>query len=79
MAHNRVMIVDGRPDWMRKEDELMACLSRCPLFKRCSTRAGTACRHLGGDVIPKIRNKRTGGMQHAELVRRKRKAAQVET
>jgi hypothetical protein len=50
-----VLIADDRPDWMRKEDKLMACMTRCHLFQKCSSRMGTDCKKLGGNEIPKIR------------------------
>ncbi|MFC3883771.1 hypothetical protein ACFOU2_09765 [Bacillus songklensis] len=55
MIGNQVVIVDDRPDWMKKEDDWMACRTRCPLFRKCSTRVGSQCKKFGGDVIPKIR------------------------
>jgi hypothetical protein len=55
VALHDVVITDTRPDWMKKEDEWMACRTRCSLFKRCSTRVGTDCKKFGGYVIPKIR------------------------
>lgn len=55
MNSDRVVIVDGRPEWIKKEDEWMACRTRCPLFRKCSTRVGNQCKKFDGDVIPKIR------------------------
>jgi hypothetical protein len=52
---SQVLIIDDRPRWMVKEDKLMACMTRCHLFKRCSSRIGHNCKRLGGDVIPKVR------------------------
>jgi len=50
-----VVIVDDRKPWMIKEDREMTCFSRCPLYKRCSTRKGFDCKRLGGNDIPKLR------------------------
>ena len=50
-----VAIADDRPDWMKKEDNIAACLSCCRLFKRCVSRMGFDCNRLGGTEIPKIR------------------------
>lgn len=66
-----VLIADDRPNWMKKEDEVMACMLRCSSFKRCSSRVGTECKHLGGTVIPKIR----GGSNGKEKPRYRKSAA----
>lgn len=66
-----VLIADDRTDWMREEDEVMACLTRCSSFKRCSTRIGTQCKRLGGTEIPKIR----GGTNGKEKSRYRKSAA----
>jgi hypothetical protein len=50
-----VVIADDRPAWMIKEDRMMACLTRCSLHKRCSSRFGMDCKRLGGTEVPKIR------------------------
>jgi hypothetical protein len=50
-----VLIADDRPKWMRDEDRRMACMTRCSLYKRCSSRIGSDCKKLGGSEIPKIR------------------------
>jgi hypothetical protein len=50
----QVVIVDSRPDWMKAEDRMAACM-RCSLFKKCSSRFGYECKKLGGSEIPKIR------------------------
>ena len=52
----QIVIQDTRPEWMRAEDALFACMIKCSLYKRCSTRSGFDCKHLGGHVIPKIRS-----------------------
>lgn len=49
----QVTIIDARPDWMKAEDELMACMS-CHYFRRCKSRIGYECKHLGGTEIPKV-------------------------
>ncbi|EGL82085.1 hypothetical protein CathTA2_2448 [Caldalkalibacillus thermarum TA2.A1] len=54
MIVQQVQIIDTRPDWMIKEDELMHCL-HCRFFRRCVTRCGRKCKVLGGTVIPKLR------------------------
>lgn len=51
----KVIIADDRPAWVKAEDKAMACLTRCKLNKRCSSRLGTDCKRLGGNEIPKIR------------------------
>ena len=61
----KVLIADDRPDWMKEEDEVMACMTRCSSFKRCSSRIGTQCKKLGGSEIPKIR----GGLNGKEKPR----------
>jgi hypothetical protein len=53
--NGQVLFIDERPQWMVKEDKLMACMTRCHLFKKCSSRVGSDCRKLGGEVIPKLR------------------------
>ncbi|MBY0122182.1 hypothetical protein [Bacillus sp. S/N-304-OC-R1] len=50
-----VIIADDRPKWMQEEDKRMACITRCSLFKRCSSRFGTDCKRLGGTDIPKVK------------------------
>jgi len=50
-----VLIIDDRPKWVIEEDKLMACMTRCRLFRKCSSRMGNDCKHLGGTEIPKIR------------------------
>lgn len=50
-----VLIADDRPKWMVKEDKLMTCMTRCRLFRKCSSRYGVECKKLGGNEIPKIR------------------------
>ena len=52
-----VIIADDRPDWMKREDEVMACMTRCYLYKKCSSRFGARCKKLGGTEIPKINDK----------------------
>lgn len=59
-----VLIADDRPNWMKKEDEVIACKTRCSFFKSCSSRFGSRCKKLGGSEIPKINN-RKGRMNHA--------------
>lgn len=54
-----VIIADDRPKWMQAEDRVMACWSRCPLYKKCSSRFGMDCKKLGGSEIPRL-GKRTG-------------------
>lgn len=54
MAQLNVIIADDRPSWIKKEDELAVCQTRCSLFKKCSTRCGTECKKFGGNVIPKV-------------------------
>ncbi|MFC3883819.1 hypothetical protein ACFOU2_10020 [Bacillus songklensis] len=56
MVLHDVVIVDTHKDWMKKEDQWMACRTRCSLFKRCSTRTGTDCTRFGGEEIPGIRD-----------------------
>ena len=51
----QVVIVDTRKPWMVKEDNEMACLSRCPLYRKCQSRVGFDCKRLGGETIPKVR------------------------
>lgn len=50
-----VVIIDDRQAWMKDEDRVMACLLRCSLYKRCSSRFGMDCKRLGGSEIPKVR------------------------
>jgi hypothetical protein len=52
---SQVLIIDDRPAWMIREDKLMACMTRCRLFKKCCSRMGYECKHLGGTEIPKVR------------------------
>lgn len=56
----KIIIADDRPDWVKREDEVMACMTRCSFFKRCSSRIGTECKRLGGTEIPKINHVRKG-------------------
>lgn len=51
----RVTIHDDRAEWMKKEDNTMACMTRCRLFRKCSNRYGKDCKRLGGTKIPKVR------------------------
>jgi hypothetical protein len=51
---HKVVIADDRPKWMRDEDTKMICLTRCSLYRKCSSRLGVDCKHLGGDMIPKV-------------------------
>ncbi|MBO0959549.1 hypothetical protein J1P26_07355 [Neobacillus sp. MM2021_6] len=50
----RVIIADDRPKWMVREDNMMICFTRCSFYKHCSSRMGADCKHLGGDMIPKV-------------------------
>lgn len=50
-----IRIIDTRPEWIKKEDELMKCAWLCPLFKKCMTRFGNECKRFGGNEIPKIK------------------------
>jgi hypothetical protein len=50
-----VIIADDRQAWVKKEDRVMACLSRCSLYKKCSSHHGMDCKKLGGNEIPKLR------------------------
>jgi hypothetical protein len=50
-----VIIVDVRPEWVKLEDRVMACLTRCFLYKYCSSRHGMNCKQFGGSEIPKLR------------------------
>lgn len=54
---NQVVIADDRPKWMIKEDQWFYCKTRCRLFRKCSTKVGCECKHMGGSVIPKIRKR----------------------
>lgn len=49
----QVTIIDTRPQWMKDEDEMMMCMTRCHLFRRCRSRMGRRCKRLGGNEIPK--------------------------
>jgi hypothetical protein len=61
MKPHQVIIADDRKDWMKVEDMVMACLTRCRHYHNCSSRIGTECKKLGGTEIPKIRfQKRVG-------------------
>lgn len=51
----KVIIADDRAEWMKKEDDLMICLTRCSLYKKCSSRFGAECKKLGGTKIAKVR------------------------
>lgn len=51
------VITDSRKSWMIREDEQMACMTRCRLYRHCDSRIGTECKKLGGDVIPKLRER----------------------
>lgn len=51
----KVIIADDRPKWVREEDNMMICLTRCSLYKKCSSRFGMECKRLGGTEIPKLR------------------------
>ncbi len=55
--NNKVILADDRKLWMIKEDREMACLTRCSLSKICSSRHGMDCKRMGGEVIPKIKEK----------------------
>lgn len=48
----QVTIIDTRPAWMKREDELVACM-HCQLYRRCRSRFGYRCKMLGGSEIPK--------------------------
>lgn len=50
-----VIFIDERKPWMITEDREWACFSRCPFYKKCSTRMGHDCKRLGGGYIPKLR------------------------
>lgn len=50
----RVVIADDRPTWVKREDRMMACMSRCNLYRFCSSRIGSDCKRLGGLEIPKL-------------------------
>ena len=52
---NSVTITDSRAPWMQKEDKQIACMTRCGLYRHCSSRIGYECKKLGGDTIPRIR------------------------
>jgi hypothetical protein len=66
----QVVIADDRPKWQQVEDREMACFTRCSLFKKCSNRHGFDCRHLGGDIVPKINNR--GGSREKEKSRHRK-------
>ena len=51
----QVTIIDTRPDWMLREDRLMTCMLHCRIWRKCVSRMGEECKHLGGSEIPKIR------------------------
>jgi hypothetical protein len=53
-----VLIADDRPEWIKAEDRVAACQIRCSLFRRCSSRFGIDCKHLGGTEIPKTNNRK---------------------
>lgn len=55
MNKKNLIIIDERPFWMLEEDKLMACMTRCHLFRKCSSRIGHDCKKLGGNMIPKVR------------------------
>jgi hypothetical protein len=55
ISMQNIIIADDRPAWVKKEDRVMACLSRCSLYKKCSSHYGTDCKKMGGDKIPKLR------------------------
>ena len=55
MNKGNLVIIDERPFWMVEEDKLMACMTRCHLFKKCYSRIGHDCKKLGGELIPKVR------------------------
>src|SRR5690606_7311161 len=42
----QVTIIDERPQWMKDEDEMMMCMTRCSLFRRCRSRFGHRCKRL---------------------------------
>jgi hypothetical protein len=50
-----VVIADDRPTWIRNEDKWMACMTRCPLYRKCASRFGKECKRLGGTEIPRLR------------------------
>lgn len=52
----QVKIIDARPAWQRKEDNLAMCFNRCHDFYRCQTRQWTKCKHGSGQAIPKWRD-----------------------
>ncbi len=56
----RVIVVDDRPKWMVQEDKMMACFTRCHLYKKCSSRFGFDCKRMGGNNIPKLGGGRSG-------------------
>lgn len=51
------VIVDSRKVWMIREDEQIACMTRCRLYKHCNSRIGSNCKKLGGNEIPKLRER----------------------
>lgn len=66
-----VIIADDRPKWMQEEDRRMACMSRCSLFKRCSSLLGMDCKSLGGTEIPKLGGRKDGKQAKKEKTTRK--------
>jgi hypothetical protein len=50
-----VVIADDRPAWIKEEDKVMTCMTRCSLYKKCASRMGPDCKKLGGSEIPKLR------------------------
>lgn len=55
---NKVIISDGRPGWMRREDEIISCMTRCRLHKHCLSRIGFDCLKLGGEKIPVLKDRK---------------------
>lgn len=66
-----VIIADDRAEWMKKEDDYMACYTRCSLFKRCASKMGGNCKRMGGAEIPKLKN---GGNRNGKQIETKKKA-----
>ncbi|MEK5068079.1 hypothetical protein [Sporosarcina sp. FSL K6-1508] len=58
---NKVIISDVRPGWMRREDEGVACMTRCRLYRHCISKMGFDCKKLGGDNIPVLKERKNGG------------------
>lgn len=52
----QVTIIDTRPKWVKREDDLFICQTYCKSFKRCSSRFGSNCKRFGGTEIPIIRS-----------------------